>query len=434
MTSIPYAFFATSLGACCVVGIDAALHRFLGQSHDKIPYAKKKQTDLYTGQYPFLDSVPLAYVSLLSILAAWMYLSNEMAQWMTVGALTSWSVLKYRALVNPLVGVPMSVDGKAMGKKLQLDVLQTYHHATVFQQLVWASLCCAFVTVLVKIDVFGLVMMGCEWVGLPLLNEDSSLQDWLVWCILFSVGSCSTYVTACEVFESVYYKNRFESAEEWKVQPQKWLSEKVHRFEVQLSVPNALITAPGMSLCMIYLKVYAAQHKVLPSPKVYYDQSDHSLQDILLAMVPFYVWIDFWAYFVHRILHWPTVYRNIHKLHHRFTAPTPYSALALHPIELMSLQFGIYAYLLVMPIHFAVLVFIFIYLYVFTVIDHSGIKVDSPLFAGMPFQPSTRFHDDHHALFHLNYGQSMIIWDWMFGSLRQPARTYGETVFQKDQK
>lgn len=422
------------LGATCVLLLDASLHRVLGQSHSAIPYAKKRQSDLYTGQYPLLDSVPSAYVSLLCIAAVWIYLSHSVAQWMCVGAVLAWCALKCTTLFAPLTGVPMSVDGKAMGRKPQLDVLGTYHHATVSQQLLWAAAACSYVAFLVKIEVFEVFLGGCEWIGLPVLQEDSSLKEWLLWCMLFSLGSCGTYITACEVFERVYYHNGYQSAVEWKVQPYKWLSEKAHRFEVQLSVPNALITAPGMSLCMIYLKVYERQLTVLPSPKVYYDQSEHSLQDILLAMVPFYVWTDFWAYFVHRILHWPVIYRNVHKLHHRFTAPTPYSALALHPIELMSLQFGIYAYLLVMPIHFAVLVFIFIYLYVFTVIDHSGIKVDSVWFAGMPFQPSTRFHDDHHALFHLNYGQSMVIWDWMFGSLRQPSRMYGETVFQKDQK
>ena len=47
----------------------------------------------------------------------------------------------------------------------------------------------------------------------------------------------------------------------------------------------------------------------------------------------------------------------------------------------------------------------------------------------MPWQPPTRFHDDHHVHFHVNYGQNLSLWDWAFGTYRREGRVYGEAVF-----
>ena len=45
-----------------------------------------------------------------------------------------------------------------------------------------------------------------------------------------------------------------------------------------------------------------------------------------------------------------------------------------------------------------------------------------PLVPVIPWMPSTYFHDDHHRFFSVNYGQHLILWDRIFGSLRhRPA-------------
>ena len=61
-------------------------------------------------------------------------------------------------------------------------------------------------------------------------------------------------------------------------------------------------------------------------------------------------------------------------------------------------------------------------------VDHSGIDFEGDL----PWQPSVQFHDDHHRFFHVNFGQSFIVWDWLFGTLRQGNRKYGEDIFVGD--
>ena len=39
------------------------------------------------------------------------------------------------------------------------------------------------------------------------------------------------------------------------------------------------------------------------------------------------------------------------------------------------------------------------------------------------------FHDDHHKYFHLNFGQHTLFFDYIFGTLRDGRKKYGEEVF-----
>ena len=38
-------------------------------------------------------------------------------------------------------------------------------------------------------------------------------------------------------------------------------------------------------------------------------------------------------YLVHRLIHWPPLYRAVHSLHHNNANPGPWSGLAMHPVE-----------------------------------------------------------------------------------------------------
>ena len=51
----------------------------------------------------------------------------------------------------------------------------------------------------------------------------------------------------------------------------------------------------------------------------------------LFFLVPLFREVHF--YLVHRLIHWPPLYRTVHKLHHKNVNPGPWSGLAMHPVE-----------------------------------------------------------------------------------------------------
>jgi len=58
-----------------------------------------------------------------------------------------------------------------------------------------------------------------------------------------------------------------------------------------------------------------------------------SLAFIVAAAVGMYIWGDFHFYWIHRMLHIPILYKNIHSIHHESFNPTPWSGLSFHPVE-----------------------------------------------------------------------------------------------------
>jgi len=72
---------------------------------------------------------------------------------------------------------------------------------------------------------------------------------------------------------------------------------------------------------------------------------------VLMLLVPLIHDVHF--YCVHRLLHWPPLYRMVHSYHHNNVNPGPWSGLAMHPVE-HALYFSgalIYAIIPAHPIH-----------------------------------------------------------------------------------
>jgi lathosterol oxidase len=169
--------------------------------------------------------------------------------------------------------------------------------------------------------------------------------------------------------------------------------------------------------------IYAIQLG-LPT-KLYYEVSEMGWAYTLASVVGLFLVVDAGAYYVHRVLHIKVLFRAIHRHHHKFIATTPFAAIAMHPVELVSLQIAAFAAMFVVPLHPAVIGVVLVYVLVFNIIDHSGVRLDSVI----PWQAPSDYHDDHHVHFHVNFGQHLMIWDRVHGTLRVAGRTYGKDIF-----
>ena len=54
----------------------------------------------------------------------------------------------------------------------------------------------------------------------------------------------------------------------------------------------------------------------------------------------FFVFEDMAHFFLHRALHWGPLYKHIHKIHHKYSAPFGLAAEYAHPAEVMILGSG----------------------------------------------------------------------------------------------
>ncbi|KAF2165684.1 hypothetical protein M409DRAFT_67058 [Zasmidium cellare ATCC 36951] len=131
----------------------------------------------------------------------------------------------------------------------------------------------------------------------------------------------------------------------------------------------------------------------------------------------FFVLEDTWHYWTHRAMHWGPLYKNIHKIHHQYSAPFGLAAEYASPIEVMILGLGtvgtpILWCAITKDLHLLTM-YVWIVLRVFQAIDaHSGYEFPWSLHHFLPFWAGADHHDTHHEKFIGNYSSSFRWWDY----------------------
>lgn len=241
----------------------------------------------------------------------------------------------------------------------------------------------------------------------------------LAMCVAGSVAAgLAIYHAVAGYYHVRYYVRDRGEPGRWKCQPQRFLRPALARRAVVLGTLN-LTMAGALSGVLIYA-IWAG----MPTP-IYFDVADYGWPYTIASTLGLFVVMDALAYYVHRFMHTRFLFRHVHRHHHKFIATTPYVAVAMHPVEMLALQAATLTPLFVAPFFAAGIGLVLGYILVFNIIDHSGVRLTSRL----PWQGPSMYHDDHHALFHVNFGQHLMLWDRLHGTLRRPGRSYGKHVF-----
>ncbi|WIY23420.1 sterol desaturase family protein [Parasedimentitalea psychrophila] len=154
---------------------------------------------------------------------------------------------------------------------------------------------------------------------------------------------------------------------------------------------------------------------------------------IVLALI---LWIvsDCAAYWIHRIHHSQRVLWSLHAVHHSAQVMSPFTAYRQHPlgylitVPLHSVLIGVAQGLLIGPLApetaiaqiAGVNAFIVLANIAMANFHHSHIWISfGPLLERIIISPAQHqiHHSDQSAHYNKNYGQTLALWDWMFGTL-----------------
>ncbi|KAJ9580292.1 hypothetical protein L9F63_004054 [Diploptera punctata] len=250
--------------------------------------------------------------------------------------------------------------------------------------------------------------------------EDMYLKDIHYFWLGASFVSYSMYFIIGGFLHWYYYVRQRDRAEEWKCQPQKWLSPDLERHEILVGSFSLLITSSFTASIACYINNGGWS-------TVYYEFGEHTWTWWFLQWPVIFIYQDYITYLLHRLYHTPFLYKNFHKLHHKYKQPTAFSVTAIHPVEIMHIQITLMLPIFVFPVHFVPFYAIAFYTYYHGIIDHSGINFKA--YWWQPWQPDAIFHDNHHQYFHVNFGFNCFIWDKLHGTYRRKDRIYTEDIF-----
>ena len=135
----------------------------------------------------------------------------------------------------------------------------------------------------------------------------------------------------------------------------------------------------------------------------------------IVAFIVIAIWESMHFYFVHRMIHWPPLYRVAHALHHRNVVIGPWSGLSMHPIEHFIYFSTPIIHLIIAshPIH------LFYHMYITALGAYTGhvgyedYQVKGKSVIGV----ANFFHTLHHRYFECNYGTPMMPWDKWLGTM-----------------
>ncbi len=148
---------------------------------------------------------------------------------------------------------------------------------------------------------------------------------------------------------------------------------------------------------------------------------------VWLLLMP--LWSSAHFYWVHRLLHWPPLYKRVHALHHRSINIGPWSGLSMHPVESV-------LYISAVLIHFVVPsnpVIFLVHLYIKCIgpaFSHAGFE--SLLVRDGKLMNAGDFHHQlHHRYFECNYGTVEVPWDKWFGSFHDGSEEATERIRER---
>jgi sterol desaturase/sphingolipid hydroxylase (fatty acid hydroxylase superfamily) len=133
---------------------------------------------------------------------------------------------------------------------------------------------------------------------------------------------------------------------------------------------------------------------------------------LLIFLVP--IWETFYFYLIHRMIHWPPLYRHVHYLHHRNINVGPWSGLSMHPVEHI-IYLGSVLIHFVIPANPLLIIYHLQHYTLTAATTHTGFE--GVVFGGKKRLALGTFHHQmHHRFFECNYGGLEIPCDTWAGS------------------
>lgn len=205
----------------------------------------------------------------------------------------------------------------------------------------------------------------------------------------------------------ILWKNRFTAR---KIQEKMPRLPKI-KGEVEHSLSTAFVFAL-MGVAIYFLRQSGHTH-------IYTDIREYGWIYLIFSFILLTIIHDTYFYWMHRLIHHPRLFAWIHAVHHRSHNPTPWAALAFHPLEAIAEIAIVPVIVCWIPFH-PVALFAFSFWAMFwNVVGHLGYEFFPAHFIKHPlgrWLNTSTHHNLHHSAAHCNYGLYYNFWDTIMGT------------------
>ncbi len=230
------------------------------------------------------------------------------------------------------------------------------------------------------------------------------------------------YLLLASIFFLIYYAIKRRAWSARKVQLE-FPEGSDYRREFLFSLSTSIIFA---TLGYLFFFGPLAQYT-----KVYTNIQEFGLPYFFLSVSLTLVVHDTYFYWTHRAMHHPAVFGRVHRVHHLSTNPSPWAAMAFHPLEAV-VEFGIIAIVpFIYPIHPLAIGLFLLIMMIYNVYGHLGFELYPKGFAGSRLGRwinTSVNHNQHHQHIKGNYGLYFLWWDRWMGTIRSDYEEQFDSV------
>jgi Delta7-sterol 5-desaturase len=212
------------------------------------------------------------------------------------------------------------------------------------------------------------------------------------------------YFLVAGLFHLVFYSWQHKKWKPYKINRE--TDSRQYRKEIKNSLVSGLIFSIITAVTLFFWqKGYT---------RVYYNINQYTLAWLPGSFLLSLVVQEVYYYWVHRWMHFPKIFRLIHKTHHESRIPSPWTAFSFHPLEALALALVLPAIIFIIPMHPWVILIQLVFMTVSSVINHLDIEIYpawfQKSFLGKLFIGATH-HSAHHKQYKYNYGLYFTVFD-----------------------
>jgi Delta7-sterol 5-desaturase len=152
----------------------------------------------------------------------------------------------------------------------------------------------------------------------------------------------------------------------------------------------------------------------------YFNINEYPVWYLVLSVLMMIVVHDTYFYWTHRFMHYRGTFRILHRVHHLSTNPSPWAAMAFHPLEAV-VEAGVIVIIpFLFPVHPLAIGIFLLFMMTYNVYGHLGYELYPKgfckSFIGKWINTSVN-HNQHHETMKGNYGLYFLFWDRLMGTI-----------------
>ncbi len=230
-----------------------------------------------------------------------------------------------------------------------------------------------------------------------------------LWVLILTLGFfmviTGRYFLVAGIFYLIFYAWFPERWEQRKLNKKKYKPGQL-KTEIKWSVITGLLFAvSGTATVILWQKGFT---------KVYTDIYQYGLWYLPVSLVISMLLHETYYYWLHRWMHYPKVFRIVHKVHHDSNITSPFTAFSFHPLEGLLQAIFFPMLLMILPMHYYIIIVQLVIMTFSSVINHLDIEIYPKNFANHflgKWLIGATHHSLHHKQFKYNYGLYFTFWD-----------------------